>query len=271
VSDERGYLHGYTDEEADRLLAQAEVLAPYMLDSLELSGVRSLLEIGVGVGAETRLLRARYPEMRVLGVDISQASLERARRTLAGEAGDVRLVRASGAALPLAARSFDAALFMWVLEHVPDPVALLREAARCVKPGGRVIATEVYNQTLLIAPRQPIIEEYFDALGEAQRRAGGDPDLGPRLGTLALRAGLADVRLQPLPVFEDARDRPRALTLIRYFQGILRSAEPRVLAAGLFDPARLPDLWRAFDRACDSADAQLSYVAIRLEARAPHP
>lgn len=48
---------------------------------------------------------------------------------------------ASADALPLAAASFDAALATQVLEHVPDPVPVLRELHRIVRPGGRVLVT----------------------------------------------------------------------------------------------------------------------------------
>src|SRR4030095_15824758 len=119
-----GYIHGYTDEEEERLLAQAEFLAPYALSGIDLTGVDRLLEVGGGVGAETRLLFSRFPEMKVLGVDIQQASLVRARSHLDER---VQVLRASGTQLPLPSGAFDAALFIWVLEHVGDPLALLRE------------------------------------------------------------------------------------------------------------------------------------------------
>jgi SAM-dependent methyltransferase len=266
-----GYIHGYTDQEQERLLEQADFLAPYVMDGLDLSGVRELLEVGVGVGAETRILLQRFPDLHVIGVDLVHESLARARRTLAAElsAGRVRLVRASGARLPFSNAGFDAAVFIWVLEHVSDQLALLREAARCVRPGGHIHACEVYNRTLLICPRRPIIDAYFTALCEAQRRGGGDPDVGARLGALAHGAGLRDVRITPMRCLEDARNPPRAVAFIRYFEGLFRSAEPQVRAEGLFEPARIPEVWRAFDEVCASPDALLSYVGMRLDARVP--
>ena len=102
----RGTSTAYTDEEAQRLIDQAEFLAPWVFDGLSLDGVGTLLEVGMGVGAETRLLRARWPQLHVLGCDISEAQLGHARRVLAGDiaAGAVELAHASATAAAVAGR-----------------------------------------------------------------------------------------------------------------------------------------------------------------------
>jgi len=263
------YIHGYTDAEAERLLKQAEFLAPFVME-LPLDGVTSVLEVGVGVGAETRLLRHRWPRLRVTGVDVSQGSLLRARQTLAGEPSDaVTLARASGTQLPFADGTFDAVLFVWVLEHVPDPQAVMSDAARVVKPGGRVLAVEVYNQTLLIEPRHAAIDDYFAALSATQAASGGHPNIAPRLPELAARAGLELVEFKLVSALGDGRDPAQRTAWLRYFEGLLRSAEPQIRAAGTFPTGRIPDVWRGFDEVVASPDALLCYVGGRLEARRP--
>jgi len=260
------YIHGYTDEEAQRLRAQAEFLWPWVLETLPLDGVSSLLEVGVGVGAETRLMRRKWPSTRITGVDVSQGSLEHAKRWLADDAG-VKLLRASGAKLPFGDAQFDAVVFVWVLEHVPAPQALMNEAARVVKPGGRVFAVEVYNQTLLVEPPRPIIDEYFRAVSSTQTGWGGHPNIAPRLPELAARADLEVAKFEMLPALGDGRDPAARTRLIRYFEGLMRSAEPQVRAAGSFPAERIPEVWRAFDEVVEAPDALLCYVGGRLEAR----
>jgi SAM-dependent methyltransferase len=263
-----GYIHGYSDAEAERLLHQAEFLAPFVLDALPLDGVPTVLEVGVGVGAETRLIRQRFPSLQVTGVDISQASLERARRNLADEpAGAVQLVRASGTKLPFADGTFDAAVFIWVLEHVPDPQAVLNEVVRCLRPGGRVVAIEVYNQTLLVEPRHRLIDDYFAALCEVQRSGGGHPDIAPRLPELAARAGLSQIEFKLRPALGDGRDPAQRTALLRYFRDLCRSAEPQLREANAFPVDKIADVWRAFDEVIASPEALLCYVAGRLEAK----
>jgi SAM-dependent methyltransferase len=51
-----------------------------------------------------------------------------------------RRVNADAVALPFRARAFDAAAFVWSLHHISEPGAALREAARVVGPGGRIVA-----------------------------------------------------------------------------------------------------------------------------------
>jgi ubiquinone/menaquinone biosynthesis C-methylase UbiE len=50
--------------------------------------------------------------------------------------------------IPVASGSFDAVLCTEVLEHVPDPIAVVRELARIVRPGGRLLLTAPLNSGL---------------------------------------------------------------------------------------------------------------------------
>jgi SAM-dependent methyltransferase len=104
----------------------AEDLVPWI------SGPR-VVELGVGTGVIARgLLRHRID---VVGFDLSEAMM-RAATTRIG----LRVATADVDQLPLADDSVDTAFFVWVLQLVSDPIATLTEAARIVRPGGRVIA-----------------------------------------------------------------------------------------------------------------------------------
>jgi SAM-dependent methyltransferase len=93
--------------------------------------------------------------VQVTSVDEFPAEVERWRALTAGQP-NLRLEVADGRALPFEAESFDHAYSVSVLEHIPDggDEAALRELARVVRPGGRVVLT------LPHAPRA--FDEYRD-------------------------------------------------------------------------------------------------------------
>jgi SAM-dependent methyltransferase len=92
-----------------------------------------ILDVGCGTGAISRRLTKWG---RVVSTDFSALALEYSRRR-----GLQHLLRADAMRLPFATGSFDLAVCMDVLEHLPDDHAALCELFRVLKPGGRLIAT----------------------------------------------------------------------------------------------------------------------------------
>jgi arsenite methyltransferase len=99
----------------------------------------SVLEIGFGGGALLRALLDATSGL-VVGADVSDAALARARRRFAAELreGRLRLLPASAEALPLPASSVDKAVSVNSLYFWPDIETALTEIARVLKPGGRL-------------------------------------------------------------------------------------------------------------------------------------
>jgi ArsR family transcriptional regulator len=97
-------------------------------------------DLGCGTGA---LAATVAPWVRsVVALDDSPAMLAEARRRLASfENVDVR--EADLETLPLEDGALDAATMVLVLHHVPDPERVLREAARVVRPGGRLLVVDM--------------------------------------------------------------------------------------------------------------------------------
>ena len=103
-----------------------------------------ILEIGVGTG----LALPRYrKEHRITGIDLSPDMLARARsRVTAGKLANVEdLAEADATKLAFADQSFDAAVAMFLITVVPDPIAVLSEAVRVVKPGGRIVLANHFS------------------------------------------------------------------------------------------------------------------------------
>src|SRR6266542_3802012 len=99
----------------------------------------TVADLGCGTGAIAADLAGRV--RKVVAVDQSAEMLRAARKRLA-RADNVEIHEARLEALPLADASCDAAVAVLVLSYLRDPAAALREAARILRPGGRLVVVE---------------------------------------------------------------------------------------------------------------------------------
>jgi SAM-dependent methyltransferase len=127
------------------LLTGHEALAGKLISptGFDVRGCKHILDAGCGNGRYTRfVLREADPDAMITGFDYSQQMLQRARGRL--QTDRATHVAADLTRLPYADRSFDAIVCGWVLEHLPDPRPGLKELARVLQPGGKLLllATE---------------------------------------------------------------------------------------------------------------------------------
>ena len=143
---------------------------------------------------------------QVTGLDFSAEMLRRAERKSAGaDAATIQWVRGDATAMPFGDGSFAAATIAFGLRNLPDPEAGLRELARVVRPGGRVVCLEITRPehgalkgfySLWFDRGIPALGKVFDRRGAysylpASVRRFPGPEL---LGEAFHRAGMTDVR-----------------------------------------------------------------------------
>jgi ubiquinone/menaquinone biosynthesis C-methylase UbiE len=117
------------------------------------------LEIGVGTG---RNLPHYPPAARLSGVDISREMLKRARRRARELGRPAEFVQADAQRLPFPDRRFDTVVSTLSLCTIPDERAALAEAARVLRPGGRLILLEhVRSGNPIIRWSQRALEPIF--------------------------------------------------------------------------------------------------------------
>ncbi|MBI2217234.1 MAG: methyltransferase domain-containing protein [Candidatus Rokubacteria bacterium] len=104
---------------------------------LELAPNDSALEVGIGTGLNLPL----YPaSCRLTGIDLSQEMLDKAiERVQTLAMPDVTLKVMDATAMDFGDNEFDKAVATYTISAVPDPVAVLREMRRVVKPGGIIV------------------------------------------------------------------------------------------------------------------------------------
>ncbi len=115
----------------------------------------AVLDLGTGPGDIPIELKRRVPGARVVAVDLADSMLEvaRAKVAAAGFEGSIELVRADVKATGLPAASFDLVLSNSTAHHLPDPLALFREVARLIRPGGAFLLRDLFRPPTMDAAR----------------------------------------------------------------------------------------------------------------------
>jgi ubiquinone/menaquinone biosynthesis C-methylase UbiE len=98
------------------------------------------LDIGAGTGANLGLFGAAVTELVLVEPD--RYMLRKLRERLGDAGADATAIQARAERLPFADASFDTAVFTLALCTVSDPAAALAEAARVVRPGGKLLFVE---------------------------------------------------------------------------------------------------------------------------------
>lgn len=259
------YVHGHTPSVvASHGARTAENSAAYLLPHLG-PGTR-LLDVGCGPGSITLDLAERVGE--AVGVDGSATVIEQA-RSATGAKGDDRTVFevADAMALPFDDDSFDVVHAHQVLQHVGDPVAVLREMARVARPGGLVAVRDADYGAMTWAPSHPGLTRWLDLYRAAARGAGGEPDAGRHLLGWCHEAGLSDATAGA-SVWCYADDEARAWWGGQWQRRALESGfHDEVHAQRLGDEAAIADVvdgWRAWT---DSPDGWFVIVHGEVLAR----
>ena len=139
-----GKLTGITGLMTGHAALAGRLFAPRAFD---IRHCKRILDAACGDGRYTRILLKRAdPSAFITSFDLSQRMLKRAQRRL--PARRVSHVAADITRLPYPDAFFDAIVCGWVLEHLPDPRLGLRELARVLQPGGKLLLM-VTEDTLL--------------------------------------------------------------------------------------------------------------------------
>jgi SAM-dependent methyltransferase len=165
-----------------------------------------VLDYGCGNGEES-IYAARAGARQVVGIDISEVSIENCRRRAreAGLEGTLDFRINDGEALEFGADEFDLAMEYGVLHHV-DLDAAMRELARVLKPDGRMICTEALGHNPIIRfyrKRTPDLRTKWEV--EHILRKRDFPTMARHFGRIDIRffhlATLAAVPFRRLPGF----------------------------------------------------------------------
>jgi ubiquinone/menaquinone biosynthesis C-methylase UbiE len=178
------YTHGHHDSVLrSHRWRTAENSAGYLLPHLR-PGL-DLLDIGCGPGTITVELAALVAPGRVLGIDASAEVVEQAR---ALDESRVEFAVGDVYALDVPDASFDVVHAHQVLQHLTDPVAAMREAARVLRPDGVLAVRDSDYAAFFWSPPNPVLDRWLELYHQVTARNRAEADAGRYLPGW-LRAG----------------------------------------------------------------------------------
>lgn len=186
-------------EGRERLRIIARVMYPTtaaLLDQVGVAAGMCCLDVGCGGGDVTlELARRAGAGGSVLGIDLDATQLEVARAEARAAGASTVEFRAAGITEYRDQPRFDVVYCRFVLTHVPDPAAALRNLFDLVRPGGAVVLEDIDFSGHFTYPPLPAFQRYAELYVAAVRKRGGDPNIGLRLPSMLLDTGCALVRM----------------------------------------------------------------------------
>jgi SAM-dependent methyltransferase len=165
-----------------------------LFNRLGISGRMDCLDVGCGGGDVTMELARRVDQGgTALGIDMDATNIELAR----GEAAAGGLTNVDFAVANVTEARFDAAFDLvyarFLLTHLQDPQAMVRQFVRWLRPGGRFVLEDVDFSGNFVYPDSAAFRRYRELYCAAVRQTGGGPDIGPRLPLLLEESGCTEI------------------------------------------------------------------------------
>ena len=115
-------------------------------DVARLGAADRILDVGTGPGRLLLALRRQFPHAALVGIDVSAAMIERARRNVFGRDDGIQVQVARADGLPFADGTFDRVVSTGSLHHWKTPQAGLAEAHRILKDGGYALVYDLVRR-----------------------------------------------------------------------------------------------------------------------------
>lgn len=194
--------------ETVNLLERAQLRLEGFVDLLRhhkmpMSGV--ILEVGCAHGLRTHLIAKHARRAKVIGIDRSPELLQLA-RDVYQKTPNLSFQQADLYDLPFPDNSIDFIYVRLVFMHLLDPISALLSLRRVLKPGGRLLIEDGDRDCMFFEPAPPRLQQFWQKVQEGQRRLGGDPNVGRKLGTYLKSTHFQHVQIEVQPIIGDGDD-----------------------------------------------------------------
>jgi SAM-dependent methyltransferase len=233
------YVLGHSAAELRRLIEQAAFFGDLTADVFrraELTEGMHVLDVGCG-GGDVAFLAASMvdPAGSVIGIDRAEEAVAFARER-ASQAGAANVKFAvADAATYQPARKFDAVVGRLVLAYQPEPGLVLRHLASLLRDGGVIAFHETDLSTASTKPESPLFRRVVQLVIETYRRANLEAEMGSRLHSAFLEAGLPEPQMIAAARVESGPLSPAYAAVAR----VVASAAPMMERLGVATIAEL--------------------------------
>ncbi|MFI5403855.1 MAG: class I SAM-dependent methyltransferase, partial [Planctomycetota bacterium] len=206
-----------------------------------------VLDLACGTGEILRRVREEFKPLLATGLDLFRGHLLLSRRPV---------VQGDAYRAPFKDGAFDLVLVRHVLQALPDPVGLLREARRLLAPSGRLHLLVEDYAAILFDVEDYETADHFREVAPRFRERGTDLYQGRRIVRHLREAGFSRIAVEPLLVDNLTADREELAKVFHYwcegYAAILAEvtgrdeAEIRRRFAAMIENVRDPDRYAAW-------------------------
>ncbi len=267
------YIHGTSEQEQRRLSLLNDVLLNQaMLREMSLRGDERIIDFGSGLGQFSRAMARAVPRGCVVGIERDDEQLASAKR-LAREDGEENLAdfrQGDVLNLDLGAEqeSFDVAHTRFLLEHLPDPLRVVKTMVRAVRRGGRIVLADDDHGVIRIWPESPGFYDLWNAYMRTYDRIGNDPFTGRRLVQLLADAGARPVR-NTWVFFGGCAGMETFPVLASNMAGVVRTARETMISMRLVEEDAFDHAMDEYARWSQRSDAALWFAVSWAEGTRP--
>lgn len=195
---EQKYIHGVTEKEQSRLSNLNKITNESFVEYLEISDSFKICDFGCGLGNLINEIYTKYNNAHITGVEISKEQYEVAKKNNKKNK-NVVLINEDVLKSNLPDNCFDITYCRYLLEHVQDPVNVIKEMIRITRPGGKIVVQENDLHNVIYYPEIQGHSKVMNKFCELQIQMGGDPYIGRKLFSLFNAGNAKNIKLDYSP------------------------------------------------------------------------
>jgi ubiquinone/menaquinone biosynthesis C-methylase UbiE len=267
------YIHGTDPDERRRLSLLNNLMNEASLKAMRLEGGERILDVGSGLGQLSgAMARIVGEDGLVVGIERDETQLAEARRNAVDSGADfIEFRQGDAIGLPLDENewgTYDIVHARFLLEHLPNPQAVVDTMFRAVRPGGRIILEDDDHDVLRLWPEPEGVHAVWRAYIESFDSLGNDPYIGRKLVSLLHTAGARPVA-NNWNFFGSCAGNETFAGFADNFLGVVDGARETILGSTSLEEAQFDAAIAAFREWRLRSDAAIWYCTFWAEGRRP--